>query len=99
MGELDQELIGPPLQVIAPWLSTITELHKDKHKEITSSATQTSDRLTYRPPPNDYEPQYDDDNTPLVVRRPQRLPKPTNRLIESREYLSRPHTFAVDTDT
>jgi len=38
MGELDQELIRPPLQVIAPRPSTITELHKDKHEEITSSA-------------------------------------------------------------
>jgi len=99
MGELDQELIRPPLQVIAPRLSTITELHKDKHEEITSSATQTSNRLTYGLPPNDYELQYDDDNTLLVVRRPWRLPKPTNQLIESREYLSQPHTFAVDTDT
>ena len=99
MGELDQELIGPPLQVIALRPLTITELHKDKHEEITGSATQTSDKLTYGPLPNDYEPQYNDDNTPLAVRRPQQLPKPTNRLIESREYLSRPYTFAVDTDT
>jgi len=78
MGELDQKLIRLPLQVIAPQPSIITELHKDKHEEITSSATQTSDRLTYRLPPNDYEPQYNDDNTPLAVRRPQQLPKPTN---------------------
>ena len=95
-GGSEHELVGPPLQVIAPRPLTITELYKDKHEGI---AIQTSNKPPPEPPANDYELQYNDNNILLAVRRSQRPPKLTNRLIESREYLSQPHTFAVDTDT
>jgi len=77
----------------------ITELHKDKNEGITNSATQINNKLPSEPPVNDYEPQHNDNNVSLALRRSQHPPKPTNRLMESQEYLSRPHTFAVDTET
>jgi len=87
-GILIQDLAGPPLQVIAPRPLTITELHKDKNEGITNSATQINNKLPSEPPVNDYEPQHNDNNVSLALRRSRHPPKPTNRLMESQECLS-----------
>ena len=61
--------------------------------------TQTTNIPLTELPANEYGSQHDDGDVPLAVRRSQHIPKPSNRLMESREYLSWPHTFSVDTDT
>ena len=52
--ELEQEPVGPSLQVIAPWPSTISNLHKDKHKKNTDLTTQTTNILLTELPVNEY---------------------------------------------
>jgi len=97
--ELEQEPVGPSLQVIAPQPSTISYLHEDEHEKNTDLTTQTTNILLTRPPVNEYGSQHDDGEALLATRRSQCTPKPLNRLMESQEYLSRPHTFSVDIDT
>ena len=61
--------------------------------------TQTTNIPLTGPPINEYGSQHDDGEASLATRRSRRTPKPSNRLMESQEYLSRPHIFSVDTDT
>ena len=96
--ELEQEPVGPSLQVIAPQPSTISNLHEDEHEKNTDLTTQTTNIPLTGPPINEYGSQHNDGEASLATRRSWHTPKLSNRLIESQEYLSRPHTFSVDTD-
>jgi len=97
--KLKQEPVRPLLQVIASRPSTISNLHKDEHKKNTDLTTQTTNIPLTELPVNEYGSQHDDGEASLTTRRSQCIPKPLNRLMESKEYLSRPYIFSVDTDT
>jgi len=61
--------------------------------------TQTTNILLTELPVNEYGSQHNDREVSLATRRSWHIPKLSNRLMESQEYLSWPHTFSVDTDT
>jgi len=74
-----------PQRMIAPRLLLMIELHKETHNLRSNDPS-----LTTNPGPGE--------DTPLAIRRTRRDPRPTSRLQDSLEYLSRPQAFLMDTD-
>ena len=66
-----------PQQMIVPRLLLMTELHKETHNLRSNDLS-----LTTNPGPGE--------DTPLAIQRTRRDPRPTSRLQDSLEYLSRP---------
>ena len=75
LEELEQEPVGPLLQLIAPRPLTISKLHEDKYKKNTDAMTQTTNIPLTELPANEYGSQHDDGEVPLAVRRFQHIPK------------------------
>jgi len=80
-------------QEIAPRPLLITELHENR-EHINSSISEHEDMNSE----NGNQVENENQEVLPVPRRSQRIPKPSNRLIESCEYLNRSHAFTTDTN-
>jgi len=60
-GKLEQELVGPLLQVIAPWPLIISKLYEDKCERNTNPMMQTTNTPLSNLLTNEYKPQHNDE--------------------------------------